>query len=217
MDYVIQHHGIKGQKWGVRRFQNEDGTLTPAGRKRYGEDLDIDDKSRRNIARIRKGEAYRRLDVAKSNNDTNKVRIAELQGRVRSAKRTEKLMKSVDKGAELAAKGQTISGNRRKAAAALIGSNVAAKYLNRYMKMTIGDMYATGRFKGAKGNAAYIIGALGPTAISAIGLGYAIKKGSDNNKLRAFQRANNSGMTSIKSVGSQEYADVVERRKKRQG
>lgn len=29
------HHGIKGQRWGVRRFQNEDGTLTAAGRKRY--------------------------------------------------------------------------------------------------------------------------------------------------------------------------------------
>lgn len=32
----LYHHGIKGQKWGVRRFQNEDGSLTPAGRKRYG-------------------------------------------------------------------------------------------------------------------------------------------------------------------------------------
>ena len=34
VDYIA-HHGIKGQKWGVRRFQNPDGTLTPAGRKRY--------------------------------------------------------------------------------------------------------------------------------------------------------------------------------------
>ena len=32
----LQHHGIKGMKWGVRRYQNNDGSLTPAGKKRYG-------------------------------------------------------------------------------------------------------------------------------------------------------------------------------------
>ena len=31
----LYHWGIKGQRWGVRRFQNPDGSLTPAGRKRY--------------------------------------------------------------------------------------------------------------------------------------------------------------------------------------
>lgn len=30
----LAHHGIKGQKWGIRRFQNPDGTLTEAGKKR---------------------------------------------------------------------------------------------------------------------------------------------------------------------------------------
>ena len=36
-DNHLEHHGIRGQKWGVRRFQNADGTLTAAGRKHYGE------------------------------------------------------------------------------------------------------------------------------------------------------------------------------------
>ncbi len=36
MDYVyLAHHGVKGQKWGVRRYQNKDGSLTEEGRYRY--------------------------------------------------------------------------------------------------------------------------------------------------------------------------------------
>lgn len=35
---VLAHHGILGQKWGVRRFQNADGSLTDAGKKRYSKE-----------------------------------------------------------------------------------------------------------------------------------------------------------------------------------
>lgn len=34
-EYYLVHHGIKGQKWGVRRYQNEDGSYTEAGKSRY--------------------------------------------------------------------------------------------------------------------------------------------------------------------------------------
>ena len=36
MDDYLEHHGILGMKWGVRRYQNADGSLTDAGRKHYG-------------------------------------------------------------------------------------------------------------------------------------------------------------------------------------
>ena len=42
MRYAINselfHSGVKGMKWGVRRYQNKDGTLTPEGKKRYDRD-----------------------------------------------------------------------------------------------------------------------------------------------------------------------------------
>lgn len=36
----LKHWGVKGMKWGVRRYQNKDGSLTPAGKKRYYQEAD---------------------------------------------------------------------------------------------------------------------------------------------------------------------------------
>lgn len=49
----LYHHGIKGQKWGVRRFQKKDGSLTPAGKERYDDDT-IEPKKKSKPARVAK-------------------------------------------------------------------------------------------------------------------------------------------------------------------
>lgn len=61
----LYHWGVKGMKWGVRRFQNEDGSLTTAGKKRYGDESTGSDKktsSNNGSKTPRKGLIARRKD-----------------------------------------------------------------------------------------------------------------------------------------------------------
>ena len=56
-DY-LEHHGIRGMKWGVRRYQNEDGSLTTAGKQRYG---------------MNEGEGQRKTSARKMQRDANNL------------------------------------------------------------------------------------------------------------------------------------------------
>lgn len=80
MSDELYHHGIKGQKHGVRRWQNKDGSLTPAGRIRYGaakvgEKVSSSIKKRREERRIEK---LRKKPLSKLTDAELKERIARL-------------------------------------------------------------------------------------------------------------------------------------------
>lgn len=60
----VEHHGVLGQKWGVRRYQNKDGGLTPAGRKHVGQNVSsnrvgsLDEETTRVLVNVAATAAY---------------------------------------------------------------------------------------------------------------------------------------------------------------
>ena len=70
----LRHHGIKGQKWGVRRFQNKDGSLTSAGRKRYSDSDYKNTLDKVNSAKKVVEEVKKYSDSSQKSNDPNMER-----------------------------------------------------------------------------------------------------------------------------------------------
>lgn len=81
MNDYLMHHGIKGQKWGVRRFQREDGTRTEAGKRRYRTNFDerktmSDEELLRRIGRLEKEK--RLMDLERDTDDRAHAEAAKI-------------------------------------------------------------------------------------------------------------------------------------------
>lgn len=60
----LYHYGIKGQKWGIRRFQNPDGSLTSAGKKRYGSSESLGARLRNSFAKRKQASAAKKAPMS---------------------------------------------------------------------------------------------------------------------------------------------------------
>lgn len=96
-DDELYHHGILGQRWGHRRFQNEDGSWTAAGRERYGEGEGPRQAAKPKVDARAKARAsfeekkYKMYMKSKEQRLKDKIAAKEERNRVREAAKTEKL------------------------------------------------------------------------------------------------------------------------------
>lgn len=74
MNDELYHHGVLGQKWGVRRYQNKDGSLTPAGKKHLEKTERRDTNKTRKTLTRHVAAGYRNLKIAALNADNDKYR-----------------------------------------------------------------------------------------------------------------------------------------------
>lgn len=119
----LYHHGIRGQKWGQRRYQYNDGSLTPAGRQRYGSGASLEGRARRAYAKVfdineryytkRGNKQMASMNRAAKNNqlrkaakaDAKKANMSDDEKRAARKETAKKIAKGIAIGAGVAAAG----------------------------------------------------------------------------------------------------------------
>lgn len=127
----LAHHGIKGMKWGVRRYQNYDGSYTQRGLKRY---RDAEENYAKSQQKVRSAKENYKSGIGSK----QKVREARQElwfnkRKLNSAYDNLRTDNLADEGKKLYERGKTITSNNLKfavsAAAVAFGSDVISKYI----------------------------------------------------------------------------------------
>lgn len=164
MDYVIcsnelYHHGIKGQKWGVRRYQNYDGTYTKKGLERYNNAnkdfwnaqyaLTTAKKQRRLVKKTMpkstaEEKAARKKEIARLKGEAKQARLDKRAAR-KNMRRAENDLQDYykyDEGKRRTEAGETITKNKFKS----IGARFVADFLTTAAEVHYGEDSKAARY-----------------------------------------------------------------------
>lgn len=91
-DNAVVHYGIKGMRWGVRRYQNYDGTRTPAGKRRYKDDYNsLRNRYRRRFPKKTREQSDSEYDKRKASKNRGSLTLEELSNRITRLEMEKKL------------------------------------------------------------------------------------------------------------------------------
>ena len=147
----LSHHGILGQKWGVRRFQNPDGTRTEAGKKRYSKDGSDSDEKKKLDKETKKKIVYASIGAATLavaahyiHKNPEKIGKAIAKGVVKGAKEGfEEGIKEGPKKAGKAIAGGAILLAAKKGLDSVVGKEESAKIFQANDNKKIGKFWKT--------------------------------------------------------------------------